>query len=759
MLTSFSLRQRILGLFLLSIIAIALIGVTLALRDLVRKARTEIQEQTRALTVAMLPMLNNTLVIGDLATVEQTFEGLVKDMRIQRLMLLDANDRRPLIDVIEKRNTPHYFTPHWFQSLFNMKIPPYEHTIQIGGVNYGIMLVEISTDPLAHEIWQSVIYLLMWVGIILVMGLVVLSITLTKGLNPLIQLAHIAERFGHGELFLRAPIINIPEIDATTKAFNQMADNIFSLLEQIRRSEETNRQLAAIVEQSEEAMLTVDIDGYITSWNLGAEKLYGYSQKDALGKHITFLLPLDHLPSELTDILRHHKNELFTRRYEVQMLDFNGHLLDIAMTATPLLNSREEHIGEICVGRDITERKNFEKMLLQAKETAEAATRAKATFLAMMSHEIRTPMNGIIGMTRLALSTPLNDEQKDYLECVQSSADSLLIILNDILDLSKIDAGKLTLETTPLQVNELIKGITKLFTSPANSKELELKTSISPEIPSHLLGDPVRLRQIVSNLLNNALKFTSQGYIAIHVSPCRAKRDNYFGLHFSIIDTGIGISEDKLELIFAPFSQADSSTTRHFGGTGLGLTISSRLIDLMNGRIWVESCLGKGSTFHFTIELEMLDDESLQSLQNQKNETQFYQISAVSNDQKTYRILLVEDNIFNQKVATILLKKMGYVVEVANDGLEAINALETKDYDVVLMDMQMPNIDGLEATQRIRAKNSSVRNPQIPIIAMTANAMQGDKERCLQSGMNDYISKPINVDDLQAILRKTLASC
>ena len=267
------------------------------------------------------------------------------------------------------------------------------------------------------------------------------------------------------------------------------------------------------------------------------------------------------------------------------------------------------------------------------------------------------------------------------------------------------------------------------------------------------------MRQILSNLLNNALKFTFQGYIAIGVSPHKATHDNCYGLHFSIIDTGIGISEDKLELIFAPFSQADSSTTRHFGGTGLGLTISSRLIALMNGKIWVESCLGKGSTFHFTVELEMLDEESLRSLQNQTNVAQEYQIPVLSNtDEKTYRILLVEDNIFNQKVATIVLKKMGYVVDVANDGLEAINTLETMDYDVVLMDMQMPNVDGLEATRRIRMQTSTAKNPQIPIIAMTANAMQSDKERCLQAGMNDFISKPINVDDLQAVLNKTLLS-
>lgn len=760
MMKSLSLRKRILWLFILSTIAISLIGITLALRDLVQNARQDIQEQTRTLATVMLPMLNNTLVVGDLATVEQTFENLVRNVHIQRLALIDSKDRRPLVNSVSTKNNLSSQVPIWFQHLLNVNIPPYEKTIQIGGIDYGTILIEISSNTLIYEIWQSVVYLLTWGIVALVIGLTILSAILSRGLAPLIKLAQMAERFGAGELSQRAPAIDVPEISVTAQAFNKMADNISSLLERVQRSEETNRQLAAIVEQSEEAMLTVDLNGNITSWNLGAEKLYGYARQIALGNSITFLLPPHHSPTELINILQHDEDKLYTRRYEIQMLDFNGHVLDIAMTTTPLLNTQGKHSGEICIGRDITERKRFEQALLQAKEAAETAMRAKATFLAMMSHEIRTPMNGIIGMTRLTLATHLDEEQRDYLECVQSSADSLLIILNDILDLSKIEAGKLTLDISPFAIKNLIKDIIKLFTAPAYSKAITLKNSIESHIPSHLLGDSVRLRQIISNLLNNALKFTSQGYVAIEVTPHKINKENYYGLHFCISDTGIGIPEDKLEIIFAPFSQADSSTTRHFGGTGLGLTISSRLIELMNGQIWVESIVGKGSSFHFIVELETLDQESLISLQNQEKISQEienkYQIKTSVDKNKIYQILLVEDNIFNQKVASILLKKMGYQVSIANDGLEAIKSLELNDYDVVLMDMQMPNLDGLEATRRIRTATSQVRNPLIPIVAMTANAMQGDRESCLEAGMDDYISKPINVDDLQAVLKKTL---
>ncbi len=760
MVKTLSLRKRILWLFILSTLAISLISIVLLLNDIIKKAHQDIEDQTNSLSVAMLPMLKNTLVVGDLATVEQTFRALIKDAHIRRLVLLDSKTQHPLIDIFEHKNTNLNTFGLWFQSFLDLKIPPHKHRIQVGGVDYGTILIEISTDILIYEIWHVLLYLITLGGVALTLGLMVLSAILSRGLAPLLKLAQMAERFGKGEFSQRAPKINVPEIAVTAQAFNHMADNISFLLEQIKHSEETKRQLAAIVEQSEEAMLTIDLNGYITSWNLGAEKLYGYARKEALGKNITFLLPFHH-SNDLINILKYDKNKLSTRRYEMQMLDFNGRLLDIAMTATPLLNSQEEHIGEICIGRDITERKKFEQDLLQAKETAETAMRAKATFLAMMSHEIRTPMNGIIGMTRLALSTSLNDEQRDYLKCVQSSADSLLIILNDILDLSKIEMGKLTLEITPFSIQELIHDVVKLFIASANDKDIILTANISPLIPSHLLGDPVRLRQIISNLLNNAFKFTFQGKIEINVIPHKINKENLIGLQFSVSDTGIGISEDKLEMIFAPFSQADSSTTRYFGGTGLGLTISSRLIELMNGRIWVESTLGKGSTFYFTIELELLDPDSLISLQNESTISEEidkkYQIQSMVEHNRKYRILLVEDNIFNQKVASILLEKMGYEVIVANDGFEAINCLKSNDYDMVFMDMQMPNLDGLEATRRIRASDSPVRNPHLPIIAMTANAMQEDRECCLEAGMNDYISKPINVDDLQTVLKKTLA--
>lgn len=762
MIKSLSLRKRILGLFFLNITVISLVIIIFALNHFTKKARYEIQDQTRALSIAMLPILNNNLVIGDLATIQQTFEDLIKDARIYRLALLDASNRRPIIDIIDLTdNNPKYYTPEWFKSLLPIQIPPSEHRIQVGGTDYGILLVEISPEILINDIWNSLLDLLYLGGIALVLSLALLSIILSHGLAPLLKLAQSAERFGMGEFSHRAQEVNVPEIAVTAHAFNQMADNISSLLEEIKQNEETKRQLAAIVEQSEEVMLTIDLQGNITNWNLGAEKLYGYPQKDILGKPITFFLPPDHSPQELTQFFIHHSEDLHTRRYEVQMLNSYGKILDIAMTASPLLNSKGEHVGEICVGRDVTERKKFVKDILQAKEMAEHAMQAKANFLAMMSHEIRTPMNAILGMTRLTLGTSLNEEQQDYLECVQSSADSLLIILNDILDLSKIEAGKLKLEITPIHLKGLIHDVTRLFSSAAIAKNIQLTNYLSPDVPSYILGDPVRLRQILSNLLNNALKFTSKGYVDIKVSLCQVSKKKYIGLQFSISDTGIGIPEDKLELIFAPFSQADSSTTRHFGGTGLGLTISSRLIELMNGKIWVESQLGKGSTFHFTVVLEALDQESLISLENQEKNTKEnekkYQIQPNINKDKIYYILLVEDNVLNQKVATILLKKMGYEVEIANDGLEAINLLKSKDYDIVFMDMQMPNLDGLEATQRIRATGSDVKNPHVPIIAMTANALQGDRERCLAVGMNDYISKPIHIDDLQRVLKKILA--
>ena len=784
------------------------------------------------------------------------------------------------------------------------------------------LIAEIDTQEAFAPVTQLTNILLLIFAIILFISIFISSVISRTITRPLRRLHEGTEEITKGNLDYKVGTPSPDEVGQLSRAFDEMTTNLKKSREELedysrnleekievrtrelsdinqdlekeiierKQIEETlnksQQELTSVFKSSPESLIYHDEQGTILKINPRFTEVFGYTLNELEGRNINegMIFPRDKTKEESKKITQ-TVLEKGLIRIETIRKKKDGTLFPVVISASPIIIKGKSK-GIIAIYSDITKEKLAEKEIIKAKKEAELANQAKSAFLASMSHEIRTPMNAIIGMGELMKNTTLNDEQKEYLDMLRISADNLLNVINDVLDISKIESGYIEIEKIEFDLWELIEsiGIT-LGVKASQKKKLELLCYTNPDVPQYIMGDPTRLRQILINLAGNSLKFTEKGEIAINVETLKRK-DNKISLHFTVKDTGIGIPKEKQEKIFESFSQVDSSTTRKYGGTGLGLSICKQLAELMGGKIWVESEVSKGSTFHLTLSsvvvekpegreekvvpaeiknlrILIVDDNytnrvilretislwgalpeeaedgfsALEKLKFAVDRSKPYQlifsdknmpgmdgfelikkireipeykkvpIIILSSDiveaelkgveelgvsdfilkpvrrsrlynaivrgitretrkiaskkydigsvlkNKLFKVLLAEDNLINQKLTVRLLEKQGWQISVAANGREALNLLDKNRFDFILMDVQMPEMDGIEAAKEIR-KREKETGKHIPIIALTANAFEEDKKKCLEAGMDEYATKPIKINEIFSIIEK-----
>jgi len=523
---------------------------------------------------------------------------------------------------------------------------------------------------------------------------------------------------------------------------------VFAAAARLTRADREIAWLAELVRSSTDAIIGVTSEGKIASWNVGAERLYGYSATEATGQSTSMLLAAGS-EDDLQGLLERMRAGEDIESYEAVRSHKDGSAFDVSLTVSPLRDRAGRLTGVSMIARDITAHKRLERGVAVARDEALQALREKSEFVANMSHEIRTPLNGVIGMAELLRDTPLEPIQVGYVDALSASGRALRSVISDVLDFSKIDAGHMKLDPADFELRGVVEEACLLVAAPARAKGLRIDHAVEPGVPLAINGDRDRLRQILLNLLSNAVKFTAYGEIGVMV--CTDVGDQ---LRFVVTDTGIGIEQDDVARLFEPFVQADQSTTRRYGGTGLGLTISRELAHSMGGEVGAAPRAGGGSMFWFTAslpavvaDLGQLERRTDRRLRRERRAPE-QEISV-----RGPAVLIAEDNEINRTVAKALLGRRGLRTVTAHDGLQAVAMAAANDYLAIFMDCQMPELDGYEATRRIRAAENG---RHVPIIAMTAHSMRGDRARCLASGMDDYLSKPVRGEALDAVLAQWL---
>ena len=855
------------------------IQTSLLLAEGVTEASARHQRELRETLEFLSPLVADQAILGDYEAIRQMLNTQVTQKETDRFEWIDKSGRKVAAQDKPDKNE----APEWFSKI--APIGQVEGTVAVtaGGVEYGTLYCKMTSIQAGNRLWGRFVKQLQIVFVTLFLMLQFIWLVFRGNLGTLRMLADGANRFSRGDHAVRIEPEGAPEVRTAAEAFNNMANNIESLLVSLGNSESKNQLLAAIVEQSSEAIWTKDTGNIITSWNAAAAALFGYAAEEVIGKPVTIG---EGSPDPDPETRPEAPGSGKLLSYETKATTKSGREFDIQVSIAPLLDRNGSAVGKIYIARDITDRKRGEEELRAAREAAESANRAKSSFLARMSHEIRTPMNGVLGMTDLLLETGLTGIQRKFAETVHRSGKALLGIINDILDFSKIEAGKLELERVDFDLRRTVEDVVELLAESAHNKGLDVVCAIPAEVVTLVKGDPLRLGQVLTNLMGNAIKFTERGEVVVRVSNVEQSEDAVV-LAFEVNDTGPGISAEARHRIFENFSQADGSTTRKHGGTGLGLAISRQLVEMMGGAIHVESAPGTGSSFQFTArfgraehqaaasaehgplegrrvllvdnnassrialcaqfaawglanDYAVMPEQALETLRAAAARGAPYDVAILDHalpgtsaiglarkikadhalaklrlvmlapaarhadikevckaDVDVYlakpvrqsalydclagivagashaasatpiapvpapapmhrvhgSILLAEDNPVNQEVARRMLDSDGYRVTVANNGLEALEAFLGGSFDLVLMDCQMPEMDGFEASRKIRDREKESNAARIPIIALTANAMQQDRDECLSAGMDDHLSKPYSREELRNILK------
>ncbi len=695
-----------------------------------------LREQRETLAF-IAPLVADQALVGDYEAISQLLRAQVKKGEVDRFAWTDKDGKTLVAEDVPDRLD----APAWFARVAAIEHVDQSIEVTAGGVGYGTLSASMTPVKAQNRLWQQFVKQLQIVAVTLFLMLQFIWLIFRGNLGTLRMLAEGANRFSQGDHAVRINPEGAPEVGLAAEAFNNMANNIENLIASLGKSESKNKLLATIVEQSSEAIWTKDLSGVITSWNSGAAAMFGYPPAEALGRALNVA---ESAPEEeQTRTQRLLAGEKFS--YDARAMTRSGTAIDIQVAVAPLLDDANQCIGSIAVARDVTQHKRSEEALRLAREAAEAANHAKSSFLARMSHEIRTPMNGVLGMTELLLETGLTSTQRKYAETVQRSGQNLLGIINDLLDFSKIEAGKLELENVDMDLRRTIEDIVELLAERAHVKGLELACSIPANLTTQVRGDPLRLGQILTNLVGNAIKFTDQGSVVIRVAALEESAKN-ITMRFEVSDTGVGIGPEAQSRIFEEFAQADGSTTRKHGGSGLGLAISKQLVEMMGGNIHVESTLGTGSTFWFTISLEKQASQST-------GDPRSAPIGLLTG----VRALIVESSAINRGILHAQMSNWEMSIRIAETPKQATDLLSqaaarSVPYDIAVIDFGQSGLDALELARAIRGRKD-VGN--VRLVMLTRR--HADVTSARDAGFDACLVKPVRQTVLYECLVNIMA--